>query len=145
MATDESSFKAEIRKSLDQIFQGKIQRWSNNDKFTYGLPDESVHYEGLYFPIEVKFARVPKRESSKCLTHEVSQSQINFIQGIRDTGGKGMGCILIGMKDVAVVMRDLQRNYTLKELREAPRISRKNGLWQLQDLFEIMKGFYDGK
>jgi hypothetical protein len=139
MAVDESSFKTSFRKSLKEHFGSEVMVWTNNDMFRIGLPDFSATFRGSFFAVEAKFIKeLPKRGSSKVLTHEVSEAQLSFLRGIRETGC--FSAVLIGLKDVAVVMLDLKSNYTRDEILAAPRIGRDRGQWQVQWFFSSILG-----
>lgn len=138
MATNESEFNTQVRKDLRDVVPN-IHVWNNTDKFRFGLPDTSLVHEGCYYAIEGKFVfRLPKRATSKCLSHEVTATQQEFIRKVRLAGG--YACILVGLKDVAAVMLDIKTNYTLDELLKAPRITRARGRWDVQPLLNIIRG-----
>lgn len=138
MATNESEFNTQVRKDLRNAVP-EVHVWNNTDKFRYGLPDTSLVFEGHYYAIEGKFvSRLPKRPTSKCLSHEVTATQQEFIRKVRGAGG--YACILIGFKDVAAVMLEIKTNYTLDEVLKAPRITRSKGRWEVQPLLSIIRG-----
>lgn len=135
MATNEGDFKTEFKKDLKNEYP-HIVLWTNTDLIRSGLPDISVARPGGNFcAIEVKFVKsLPKKKTSKVLTHEVSIAQMNFLKSIQGTDNEA--CVLIGMKDVAVCMDDIQENYTLEELLSGRRYEKINGHWQLKGFFE---------
>lgn len=103
MATNEASFKQEFRKALEKHYGEMAKIWTNNDMFRCGLPDFSIHWKSTFFPVEAKFTVVvPKSIEKYLLKHEVSATQLLFMDGIIQTGG--MPVILIGMPDTAVAV-----------------------------------------
>lgn len=137
MATSESDFNSQIRKDL-KFYYPNANIWNNSDKFRSGLPDTSVLQGGHFHALEGKFVReLPKRETSKCLTHEVTASQIEFINKTRVAGGYGV--IVVGMADIAVWMKEIKPNYTLAELLAAPRINRIGRSWDLSTFLQAIR------
>ena len=136
MATDESGFKADFRKALKRHYPD-AEVWTNNDMFRVGLPDFSVAWQGKFYAIEAKFISVmPKRKTSHCLKHEVSPAQVDFLKRIRET--RNCAAVLIGMKDVAVVMPEIERNYSLEAVLQAPRIQRAGAQWDVPGFLELV-------
>lgn len=136
MAVNESDANASFRRDLKTFYPDACV-WNNTDKYTSGLPDTSASYKGMFFAIEGKFAKtLPKKTTSKCLSHEVTGSQREFISRIRSSGN--YGCVIIFMQDVAVIMLDIKENYTLQEVLEAPRVERRKGKWDLTNLLELV-------
>lgn len=138
MAVDESDFKSGFRKDLQGVHTRALI-WTNNDMFRAGLPDFSVLHDGSFYAIEAKFvSALPKRATSLCLKHEVTLNQIDYINKVRDNGQ--YGCVLVGLADVAVVMLDIKKNYTLQELLSAPRIERAKGRWVVDKFLDLIRG-----
>jgi hypothetical protein len=138
MAVDEAGFKAGFKKDLISAYPGALV-WTNTDMFRGGLPDVSAVYNTYFYAMELKFIRkLPKRPDSKCLTHEVSTVQLEFLKKVRENGQHS--CVIIGLQDVAVYMLDLKENYTLREVLEAPRINRSGKNWDLNQFFTDARG-----
>jgi hypothetical protein len=138
VATDEAGFKADFKKDLVEQFPTALI-WTNTDMFRAGLPDMSALWSSFFFAMELKFIRkIPKRETSKCLTHEVSGPQLDFLNKTRTNDQ--YSCVLIGLQDVAVLMLELKSNYTLKEILSAPRIERVGGHWKVDNIFSMIRG-----
>jgi hypothetical protein len=136
MATSESEFKSQFRKDLARAYPD-AHVFTNNDMFRAGLPDFSVLWAGTFIGIEAKFIHeLPKHNTSKCLKHEVTTSQIEFLRSARRT--KNYSAILIGMPDVAVLMMELKHNYLLGEVLAAPRIERSKGAWQVGNFINLV-------
>ncbi len=135
MARTEASFKTEFKDSLTRFYGDEIFMWSPSDKFRAGISDLQISCRGGLLAVEFKFIKeIPKRETTNVLIHEVSTPQIMFIKNLRRTGNNGV--IIIGTPDVAVVFSDLKNNYTLSEVRAAPRIEKRGGVWQVQNFYE---------
>lgn len=135
MASTEASFKTEFRKSLVLEYGDGIFMWSPSDKFRSGISDLLISRSSGLLGVEFKFIKsIPARETTRVLTHEVSTPQISFIENLRRTGNNGV--LVIGTPDVAVVMSDLKNNYTLAEVRAAPRIEKRSGVWQVKNFYE---------
>lgn len=142
MAVSESDFKAGFKKDLITEYPHALV-WTNSDMFRAGLPDASATWNGHFFAMEMKFvSKLPKRKESKCLKHEVSGAQLDFLNKIRLTGH--YSCVLVGMSDVAALMLDLKSNYTLDELMIAPRIERVKGKWNCDHFFDRVRGYNFG-
>jgi hypothetical protein len=138
MATNESEFKTDFRNDLADHFKEKVLVWTNNDMYRVGLPDFSASYDGHLWAVEAKFIKnLPARGTSKTLDHEATATQLQFLRDVRKTGN--FAAILIGLSNVAVVMLDLKANYTLDEVRAAPRILRAHGAWQVKEFFNIIQ------
>ena len=136
MATDESQFQSQFRKSLKAHYTDAVV-WTNNDMFRIGLPDFSVAWHGKFFSIEAKFIReLPKRKASQALKHEVSPAQAEFMSKIRASGN--CAGVLIGLKDVAVFMPEIKTNYTLEEVLAGHRISRIGSEWGVPGFLELV-------
>ena len=136
MATSESMFKSQFRKDLARHYHNAVV-FTNNDMFTYGLPDFSVLWQARYFGVEAKFVdNLPKRGTSKCLKHEVSVPQVEFLKRARETGNHAV--VLIGLPDVAVVMQEIKSNYTLDEVLQAMRFERTKGKWLVGGFLELV-------
>jgi hypothetical protein len=134
VATNESDFKAGFKKDLIAAYPTALV-WTNSDMFRVGLPDMSALWDSKFFAMELKFVRkLPKRGSSKCLTHEVSAAQLEFLRRTREN--RQRSAVIVGMRDVAVFIQNLKENYTLDEILGSPRILRENGAWSV-------KGFLD--
>jgi hypothetical protein len=137
MAQDESEFKAGFKKDLIAAYPTALI-WTNSDMFRAGLPDLSALCSGSFYAMELKFIKkLPKRRSSKCLTHEVSPAQLEFLNKTRENGH--YAAVIIGLKDVAVRMDKLQENYTLDEVLAASRFVRKGSNWDLCVHFNDMR------
>jgi hypothetical protein len=135
MATDEAQFKADFRKDLQNEYPG-ANIWTNTDLLRGGLPDFCLLDCGLFVAVEAKFVtKLPKKASSKTLTHAVSGQQQEFLRKTQQAGSPAI--VLIGSPQTAVVLEEIKENYTLEEVLKARRISRVNGHWQV-------KGFLDG-
>jgi len=103
MSNDESSFKKEFRKALEEEYKSNLLIWTHTDSFRSGLPDIGAHMGGWYFPIEAKFiSELPKRETTPVLKHELSASQASFLEKVKITGGHPI--ILIGLSDIALAI-----------------------------------------
>lgn len=138
MATSEGEFKSEFKKDLRAEYPSAVM-WTNTDLIRSGLPDISIlpGRKG-YFAIEAKFIKsLPKRSGSKALKHDVSVPQQNFLNDVIKTGNTAI--VLIGMTDVACVMREIKQNYTLDELMKAPRIEKIKGHWQVKGFLDEQK------
>jgi len=135
LATNESDFKSSFRRDLKDYHKEAVI-WTNTDRFVVGLPDFCVSHQGGFYAIEAKFVReLPKRKESKCLKHEVSAKQADFLNNIRGTSNHA--AVLIGFPDVAVVMKEIKSNYTLEEVLDPTKcftIQRRKGRWDI-DLF----------
>lgn len=139
MATSEADFKSGFRGDLRRHYTGSLV-WTNTDMFRVGLPDFSVSWNKGFWAVEAKFIKkLPKKPGSKCLNHEVSAMQCDFLKQNRVNGNGS--AILIGMPDVAVVMSEIKENYTLEELMAARRVSRKCGAWNVTGFLEMVGGF----
>lgn len=137
MAVSESDFKSDFKRDLVKAYPSALI-WTNSDMFRVGLPDMSALYDRNFYAMELKFIRkLPKRGSSKCLTHEVSTSQLEFLNKTRENGQ--YAAVIIGLKDVAVRMDVLKENYTLDEVLAASRFVRAGGHWQLEVHFNDMR------
>jgi len=137
MATNESGFKQEFKKSATNI--DGLFMWAQNDRYKCGLPDIAAVYKGKHISIEAKFVtRMPQKDTSKVLQHELSDLQHVFLQHIEASGG--VGVLLIGFGDVAVAFRgkDLKSNYTAEEVRQAPRIYKDGGKWDIHKFLEVL-------
>lgn len=138
MAVDEAGFKAEFKKDLMGFYPDALI-WTNTDMFRAGLPDASALWNTFFFAMEFKFIRkLPKRKTSKCLGHEVTPGQLEFLQKTRSTGQ--YSCVIVGLQDVAVLMLDLKENYSLEEVLAAPRIERMGKFWNLKNFFDRVTG-----
>lgn len=142
MATNEANFKSGFKDSLVAHYKDALHIWSPSDKFRSGISDMCLSFDGRFLGIEAKFIKsVPKKNETTVLSHEVSASQISFINGLIRT--KNYGFVLIGMPDVAVVMSEIKANYTLEEIKRAPRILRVGGRWDVTNFLEhCVRGFY---
>lgn len=102
MAMNEAGFKREFRKALELTYAGtKVAMWTNNDMFRVGLPDFSAVYDGTFYAIEAKYVKAPPaRETSKVLSHELTEGQRSFLSKVDMAGG--IGVVLLGFEDVAV-------------------------------------------
>lgn len=135
MASNEAGFKAEFRESLLRHYGDGVHLWSPSDKFRSGIADMCISFNGKFLGVEYKFIKtVPKKPETTVLTHEVSKSQILFLDGLVRT--KNHGIIVIGMPDVAVVMSEFKTNYTLQEVKAAPRILKVSGQWDVKNFIE---------
>ena len=136
MATSESDFKAGFKRDLIEAYPSALI-WTNSDMFRAGLPDLSVSREQAFYAIELKFVgKLPKRGESKCLRHEVTPAQVEFLN--KNIANGNYSCVLIGLKDVVAVMYECKQNYTLKEVLTATRVSRVKGRWVVDSFFETM-------
>lgn len=138
MATKETEFSTQLRGDMEKIYGQSAKVWPTNDMFQVGVPDFNVAWQGNYFSIEAKFvAELPKRESSKVLSHEVSAKQAYHLERIVRAGC--YGAVVIGLRDVMVVTTIVKNNYTLKEILAMKRFERKNGMWQVAGILEYIK------
>lgn len=138
MAVDEAGFKSGFKKNLIHYYPTALI-WTNSDMFRAGLPDTSALWNACFFAMELKFIKtLPKRKGSKCLKHEVTAAQLDFLRRTRETGQ--YSCVVVGLQDVAVLMLDLKENYTLEEVLAAPRIERVGGEWKLAHFFDRVRG-----
>lgn len=137
MAHDESSFKYSFRKSLAYHFPEALL-WTNTDMFNVGLPDFSVLHRGTLFAVEAKFIKkLPVRGTSRALNHPASDKQIAYLTKCRNAGG--VGILLIGLSDVAVIMPP-SANFTVEELLSSPyRIEKKGAAWDVSGFFDAAK------
>lgn len=142
MATNEAEFKSEFRGSLLRHYGNRVHLWSPSDKFRSGIADMCISFEGHFLGAEYKFIKtVPKKMETAVLSHEVSKSQISFLEGLVRT--KNHGIVVIGMPDVAVVMAEFKSNYTLAEVKAAPRILKVSGQWDVANFIEnCVEGHY---
>lgn len=138
MAVDEAGFKATLKKDLVITFPTALI-WTNSDMFRSGLPDMSVLWNSFFFAMELKFIRkLPKQQNSKCLGHEVSEAQLDFLAKTRSNDQ--YSCVIVGLQDVAVIMLELKPNYTLREVLASPRIERVSGHWKVDNVFSTIRG-----
>lgn len=139
MATNESAFKLEFRKSGANISDFMI--WPQNDMFQAGIPDMAAIYKGRHISIEAKFvSSLPARGSSKVLRHELSELQYGFLKRVNGVGA--FGVLLIGFDGVAVAYTgdSVKTNYTVSEVKEAPRIYKLDGgKWDIKKFLEVIK------
>lgn len=139
MAVSEADFKAGFKKDLIKQYPEALI-WTNTDMFRAGLPDASALWNAHFFAMELKFIRkLPTRQTSKCLTHEVSAGQLDFLRKTRENSQ--YSCVLIGLQDVAVLMLELKENYILQEILAAPRIERVGKGWDLRNFFNQVRGY----
>jgi len=139
VATNESAFKLEFRKSGANLSDFMI--WPQNDMFQSGVPDMAAVYKGRHISIEAKFvSKLPARDSSKVLTHELSELQHGFLKRVSGVGA--LGVLLIGFDGVAVAFTgdDVKINYTVEEIKRAPRIYKLDGgKWDIKKFLEVIK------
>lgn len=119
---DEAAAKRAFRNAVETYSDlGTAFTWTVTDAFRSGLPDFFVAYAGRVIAVEAKFVRkLPAKASSQVLSHEVSQSQLQFMQHFNKSGNCSV--VLIGLEDVFVYTRKVQENYSLQELLAMPRI-----------------------
>lgn len=155
MATDESSFKTEFRNNLESHYGLAAHIHTNNDMFRAGLPDFSAQWidslhRGWHFAIEGKYAeKIPKRDSSLLLKHELSKGQAEYLKRHAMCGGASI--ILVGMAGTCVAVpielwpRDPEgqpeTNITLGAIKEVAAQGFKfdhvpGRGWQIQGFFE---------
>ena len=150
MATNESEFKLEFRKSLEQEYGALAQVWTSNDMFRAGIPDFNATWNSKYFSIEAKFVRkLPVRDLSLVLKHELSPLQYNHLKRINDTGCHGV--VLVGLPDIAIaipiqsllpvktgsdIVTNIQLHFLKKLKEDGLGFVRSGGRWQVRGFFE---------
>lgn len=153
MAKNESEFKTEFRKALEKHYGSSAEVWTSNDMFRAGIPDFNATWSGQYFSIEAKFvSKLPVRDLSWVLKHELSSLQYRHLKRIRDTGCHGV--VLVGLTDIAVaipiqslipekdseIVTNIQLYY-LKKLRDDGfGFAKSKGHWNVSGFFEKLSG-----
>jgi len=131
----EGDFKIEFRKGIESDYPTALV-WPNSGVYHTGLPDFCVSYNGRIFGVEAKFVKeMPKRGTTRVLVHETTKPQINFLEKLRNSGGRPI--LLIGTKLAAVYFTVIKANYTLDECLKAPRLKKVNGVWVTKGLFDV--------
>jgi hypothetical protein len=137
MANNESSFKAEFRKSLKEYYGDTVKVWTTNDMFLSGIADFNVSIGGKYYGVEAKFEKKPPvRDTSLVLSRVVTDLQIKHLVGLERTGNNGI--VLVGFPDVAVWVTPnfiTNGNITLGVLKLLPRIPKIKGRWAVETVF----------
>lgn len=100
---DEAQFKQDFRLSLEKSYGDDTFIWPLSDRYNVGYPDTEAVWEKNFFAIEAKYvSQVPKRDSSKLLSHELTAKQSEHLFKVYRSGNKAI--ILVGMKDIAVAV-----------------------------------------
>lgn len=150
MATNESDFKVEFRKALQKHYGHTTEVWTSNDMFRSGLPDFHATWNAKYFGIEAKYVtKLPARDLSLVLKHEISAGQYNHLKRIHETGCHGV--ILVGLPDIAVaipiqslvstktdsaIVTNIQLHYLKKFKEDGFGFVKVRGEWQVGGFFE---------
>lgn len=138
MATDEASFKLEFKKDVREYLSGNCLVWSSSDRFTSGLPDFFILDRGHFVAVEAKFVKeLPKRKSSKVLSHEVSPAQKLFLERVQANGQTGL--IALGTPQALIVFERIELNYTLEDCLSAKKFLKIGGKWDLGGLCDFWK------
>lgn len=136
----EAEFKVSFRKSfVDRCVTREINHheWPVTDPLRSGTSDWFFSVEGRTVAVEVKFtAKLPKRRTSKVLTHEVSEPQLRFLD--RQQQARCHALVLIGMPSVAVFTNTLARNYTLDEVLRMERLEKVGSIWRIDPLLDFV-------
>jgi hypothetical protein len=164
MAHSESGFKSEFRKALADAYKDQCAIWTNNDMFACGLPDFSALWNpmhpdathGMFFAIEAKFVKkIPARETSKVLLHDLSGIQAAFLEKVEKVDCKSV--VLIGFEDIAVAcpfdrwprvesngLRVPAANITLAQVMLLKQTGyafvKTHSGWQVREFFQKMSG-----
>lgn len=137
MATNEGDFKLEFKIDLKKYLPNAVI-WSNSDKYTSGLPDFCIVHDKHFVAIEAKFIKeLPKRATSKVLSHEVSAAQKLFLEKVLEN--KQAAFVVIGSPQAAVVFSKIQSNYSKEECLTTARILKNNGKWDVEGFCELWR------
>ena len=154
MATNESEFKTEFRRDLEREYGHSAQVWTSNDMFRAGIPDFNATWKSRYLSIEAKFvSKLPVRDLSLVLKHELSPLQYTHLKRIHDTGCHGV--VLVGLPDIAVaipiqsllpinpqleIVTNIQLHFLKKLKEDGFGFVKVRGRWQVQGFFEKLTG-----
>lgn len=150
MAINEAEFKTEFRKDLEKCYGADAEVWTSNDMFRSGIPDFNATWRSKYFSIEAKFVtKLPIRDLSLVLKHEISPLQYKHLKRMRDTGC--VGVVLVGLPDIAVaipiqslvptkkdtdIVTNIQLHYLRKLREDGFGFVRSKGHWNVAGFFE---------
>ena len=147
MATNETSFKKEMRETVKAIYGTRVHMWNTTDKFVQGIPDTLLTFGGISIGWEAKFVKAPpKSMTAKMLKHPVSGPQLSFLQNNALAGG--VGVVVVGSADDAMFLpthfiNDKTGNLTKYDFSMAmvacmPRVQKIRGIWRVQGILESM-------
>jgi penicillin-binding protein-related factor A (putative recombinase) len=91
----ESDYNAALGKAFKTKWP-KLFHIKCADKFTAGISDFLIYYEGMHAGLEVKFVNELPSDRSLLLKHPFEGSQLTFMTHLKATGGKTFG--LVGIK-----------------------------------------------
>lgn len=148
MATNEATFKRELREAVKTVYGVRVHMWNTTDKFNKGIPDTCLTFSSISMGWEAKFiTELPMRDTSRVLKHEVSGPQLAFLRNNVLAGG--VGVVVIGSEDDALFLpsRYIDQhtgNLTKTELFSAKnnniRVQKTRGIWRVEGLLECLCG-----
>jgi hypothetical protein len=151
VASNETSFKKELRETVKAVYGTRVHMWNTTDKFVQGIPDTCVTFTGISMGWEAKFVKqLPKTMGAKVLKHTVSGPQLTWLTNNVLAGG--VGVVVVGAADDALFLPTryidpsdgniIKANFSIA-LGVALRVRKVRGIWQVEGLLEklaLMKG-----
>lgn len=148
MATNEATFKRELREAVKSVYGSAVHMWNTTDRFNKGIPDTCLTYSSVSMGWEAKFiTELPLRDTSRILKHEVSGPQLSFLRNNAMAGG--VGVVVLGSEDDALFLpsRYIDQNtgnITKTEFLCARdkniRVQKTRGIWRVEGLLECLCG-----